>query len=46
MIINKLWNSFENYSEGSIRVYISKLKEILGSDTIINVKGQGYKTNF
>jgi len=46
MIINKLWNSFEEYSEGSIRVYISKLKEILGSDTIVNVKGQGYKTNF
>ena len=46
MIINKLWSVSEDYSEGSIRVYISKLKEILGSDTIINIKGQGYKTNF
>jgi DNA-binding response OmpR family regulator len=46
MIINKLWNTNENYSEGSIRVYISKLKDILGSDTIVNIKGQGYKIQF
>ena len=46
MIINKLWNINETYSDGSIRVYISKLKDILGSDTIVNIKGQGYKIQF
>ena len=46
MIINKLWNIDETYSEGSIRVYISKLKDILGCDTIVNIKGQGYKIQF
>ena len=46
MIINKLWNIDETYSDGSIRVYISKLKDILGSDTIVNIKGQGYKIQF
>ena len=46
MIINKLWSVSENYSEGSIRVYISKLKDILGSNSIINIKGQGYKIQF
>ena len=46
MIINKLWPISANYSEGSIRVYISKLKDILGSNKIINIKGQGYKIQF
>ena len=46
MIINRLWTTGENYSEGSIRVYISKLKDILGSSCINNIKGQGYKIEF
>jgi len=46
MIISKLWNIDESYSEGSIRVYISKLKDILGSNSIVNIKGQGYKVQF
>jgi DNA-binding response OmpR family regulator len=46
MIINRLWSASQEYSDGSIRVYISKLKDILGSNSIINIKGQGYKTNF
>ena len=46
MIINKLWTASEDYSEGSIRVYISKLKDILGNEVIQNIKGQGYKIQF
>jgi len=43
MIINKLWNYDEVYSEGSIRVYINSLKKIIGKDKIKNIKGIGYK---
>ncbi|AXH09866.1 DNA-binding response regulator [Malaciobacter halophilus] len=43
MIISKLWSVSEEYSEGSIRVYINNLKKIIGKDKIINIKGIGYK---
>ncbi|QKF82177.1 response regulator transcription factor [Halarcobacter ebronensis] len=43
MIIDKLWNYGEEYSEGSIRVYINTLKKLLGKDKIKNLKGVGYK---
>lgn len=43
MIITKLWNYDEEYSEGSIRVYINNLKKLLGKDSIKNIKGIGYK---
>ncbi|RXK14373.1 DNA-binding response regulator [Halarcobacter mediterraneus] len=43
MIINSLWGYGEDYSEGSIRVYINNLKKIFGKDTIKNLKGIGYK---
>jgi len=46
MMVNRLWSSSEEYSEGSIRVYINNLKKILGKDSIINVKGIGYKIEF
>lgn len=46
MIVSKLWNLDEEYSEGSIRVYINKLKKILGKERIINIKGIGYKVEF
>ena len=42
-IINRLWSSANEYSEGSIRVYINKLKKILKKDAIENIKGFGYK---
>lgn len=42
-IINRLWSSSHEYSEGSIRVYINKLKKILKKDAIENIKGIGYK---
>ena len=43
MIISKLWTTQEEYSEGSIRVYINQIKKILGKDAISNIKGIGYK---
>ena len=46
LIIDKLWTSNENYSDGSIRVYIAKLKDIFGKDIIINIRGQGYQAKF
>ncbi len=43
MIVQKLWSVSEDYSEGSIRVYINNIKKILGKEAIINIKGVGYK---
>lgn len=43
MIIQRLWSIDDEYSEGSIRVYINHIKKILGKDNIINIKGVGYK---
>jgi len=42
-IINRLWSSAGSHSEGSIRVYVNKLKKILKDNTIENIKGIGYK---
>ena len=42
MIINALWNSDEEGSDGAIRVYINRLKKILDSDSLKNVRGLGY----
>jgi len=42
-IISRLWSINETYSDGSIRVYINKLKKILGKEKIKNIKGIGYK---
>ena len=46
MIILKLWNMDEEYSEGSIRVYINHIKKLLGKESILNIKGIGYKVEF
>ncbi len=46
MIISKLWATNEEYSEGSIRVYINQIKKLFDKDTIINIKGVGYKIEF
>jgi len=46
MIVSRLWSVEEEYSEGSIRVYINQLKKILGKDFITNLKGIGYKVEF
>ncbi len=42
-IVYRLWSSSQEYSEGSIRVYINKLKSIIGKDKIKNLKSIGYK---
>lgn len=46
MIISKLWNIDQEYSEGSIRVYINHIKKLLGKESITNIKGIGYKIEF
>ena len=46
MIVDRLWSPCEDYSEGSIRVYINNLKKILGKESIANIKGVGYKVEF
>ncbi|WP_225351831.1 response regulator transcription factor [Arcobacter porcinus] len=47
LIIERLWNSSFDYSEGSIRVYVSKIKKLLDSkDCIKNIKAVGYKFEF
>ena len=43
IIISELWNPAETPSEGAIRVYINRLKQILPDITIINIRGIGYK---
>ncbi len=38
-----IYNSSDNISEGAIRVYINKLKKIIGEERIKNIRGVGYK---
>ena len=45
-IISRLWSCEEEFSDGSIRVYINKLKQLLDNDSIVNIKGVGYKIQF
>jgi len=42
-IIQKLWSSSDEYSDGSIRVYVNKIKNIIGKNSVENIKGIGYK---
>ncbi|PHR57563.1 MAG: hypothetical protein COA44_05880 [Arcobacter sp.] len=42
MIVNALWNSDEEGSDGAIRVYINRLKKILDAQSLKNVRGLGY----
>ncbi|MEA3512219.1 MAG: response regulator transcription factor [Campylobacterota bacterium] len=49
MIINRLWNTSEDYSDGSIRVYINHLKKLFDDENdfkIINIKSVGYKIEY
>lgn len=43
LIYNELWNSSEGGSDGAIRVYINRLKQLLPNMKIENVRGIGYK---
>ena len=49
MIINRLWNVNESYSEGSIRVYVNSIKKLFVGETkfnISNIKNIGYKIEY
>jgi DNA-binding response OmpR family regulator len=46
MIVSKLWSCSQEYSEGSIRVYVNNLKKVLGKEALQNIKGVGYKVEF
>ena len=42
-IVNRLWSSNEEHSEGSIRLYITKVRNIVGKEKIINIRKIGYQ---
>ena len=43
MIIEELWHSSEEISDGAIRVYINRLKHFLDDVMIENIRGVGYR---
>ena len=43
LILNELWSSSEGGSEGAIRVYINRLKQLLPQMKIENIRGIGYR---
>ncbi len=46
MIIKRLWSYDEEYSEGSLRVYVAKLQKLFDTKKIHNIKSVGYKVDF
>ena len=43
MIMDALWSPSEMISDGAIRVYINRLKQEVGSDLFVNIRGVGYR---
>ena len=43
LIINELWSSADLPSDGAIRVYINRIKQLLPNINIDNIRGVGYK---
>lgn len=43
LIFDELWSSSESGSDGAIRVYINRLKQLLPGMKIENIRGVGYK---
>ncbi len=43
LIIGELWSSSESGSDGAIRVYINRIKQLLPNVKIENIRGIGYK---
>jgi DNA-binding response OmpR family regulator len=41
-IIDRLWSNYEEHSEGSIRLYITKIRSIVGKQKVLNIKKVGY----
>lgn len=46
MIIEHLWSDCNEYSDGSIRVYVNNIKKLLPDNAITNLKSIGYKVEF
>jgi len=44
-ISSHLWSASEEASDGSLRIYISKIRELVGKESIKNIKKIGYKVN-
>ena len=42
-LFQNIWNYDESPSDTTIRVYIKTLREIIGKDRIITIRGVGYK---
>jgi len=42
-LLQNLWEYDEMPSEDTIRTYVKKLRQLIGKEHIINVRGQGYK---
>jgi len=42
-IFDELWSHSESHSDGALRVYINRLKQMLPSMKIENIRGVGYK---
>lgn len=43
LIFDELWSSSEGGSDGAIRVYINRIKQLLPDMSIENIRGIGYK---
>lgn len=43
LIVNELWSSSQTGSDGAIRVYINRIKQLLPEFEIQNIRGIGYK---
>jgi DNA-binding response OmpR family regulator len=46
MIIKRLWSYDEEYSEGSIRVYVTTLQKLFDEKKIYSIKNIGYKVEY
>lgn len=43
LIIQELWNASDGGSNGAVRVYINRIKQLVPNITIQNIRGIGYK---
>jgi DNA-binding response OmpR family regulator len=43
LILDELWNSNKSGSDGAIRVYINRIKQLIPQVVIENIRGVGYK---
>jgi len=43
LIYDELWSSSEGGSDGAVRVYVNRLKQLLSQASIENIRGVGYK---